>query len=249
MAKKRGWDDVAKLVAEALAKQAKSRGGKKAAQEALEKAKKGKGKGGPAAGAVKKPPKPKSPAPASASKKVQDVKKAEQSAIAKTTKVGPDNKPVVLPKRPSRPARSIGALLSDNAKIRQANIDSNRLLRQTDMKGAPARPDRSPNMDVRRGAPPKVGRSKSQPKGPSSQYEADVMRRQTAEDAKRMGSGQARQQAQKARMQGELDRLKAKEKDAKPARKQFFRDKIQQQRKIMGLAPEKFERLPRTKKK
>lgn len=241
--KRNPWDDIAKMVIKSLEGQAKSRGGKKAAEEIAEKIKgKGKppkGKGGTAGSGAK----PKTPTkPSKPSVEAKEVPKP------KTTNVGPSNKPVVLPKRPSRPARSIGALMQDNAQRRQAEIDARRFLKKADGPRM-GRPDRSPNADVRRGAPPPVGRSKSQPKGPSSQYEADEMRRLVAQDKKRMGAGVAGKNAQKARMQNELARLEAKLKSAKPDRKKFFHDKVNQQRKLMGLAPEKFDRSSATSKR
>lgn len=233
--KRNVWDDIGKMVIKQLESQAKSRGGKKAGKEIAEKvkdaAKKGKGKGGTAG----TPAKPKKPNPTKPSAEAKDVPKP------KMTNVGPSNKAVVLPKKPTRPARTVGALLKDNAARRQAEIDARRMLKQADGPSM-GRPDRSPNADVRRGAPPPVGRSKSQPKGPSRQYEADEMRRLVADDKRRMGAGVAGRNAQKARMQNELARLQAKAKSAKPDRKKFFHDKINQQRKLMGLAPEKFER-------
>lgn len=96
-----------------------------------------------------------------------------------------------VPKRPKREGMDIyrkgRSLARGTAEQREAERSANWWLR----KGGSSRPPRPEDvrMGTGKGVPPKVGTSKSRPKGRSSEYEADIIRRQAAADARRIGSG------------------------------------------------------------
>lgn len=88
----------------------------------------------------------------------------------------------------SRPTYKSGGLIQNEAQARGAESRANQWLRgQKDLQ-----PQRRPDKVPQSSELPQVGgrSSKSRPLGPSSKYEGDKLRGQTAEDAKKMGRGQ-----------------------------------------------------------
>lgn len=180
------FDDIAKAIAKAIASGATSKGTKVVKKAA--KAAKGKPKGGPApkppkgkgegGATVKSAPKPKKPSGSGAKKTKKQIEVTESTPLSAQRNIQTTKGPKGKPERPR--------MTREQYLERQAN----RMLRRADGRPQPR------VEDVRTGSAPNIPRvpkrSKSKPKGRTSDYEADKTRAEIARDRRAMGAGQPR---------------------------------------------------------
>lgn len=171
------FDDIAKAIA-------------KAAKAAKGAPKKGPRKPPPAGGAKVKPkPKPKKPAGGTSAKAPvtkQQREVARREKFESMPRAGKIAKvpPAYPPKRGNVSGKR--AVATTEADKREATRQANRLLRMAGETPKPRQTQSAKKSIDTSGSVPKTSkRSKSQPMGPTSSYEADIMRRLRAADARR----------------------------------------------------------------